>query len=364
MYRMLAVISIVVAALSNVARADISIAVAGAMTGTNAWTGEQLQRGAEMAVADINAGGGVLGQQIRLITADDFCDPEQAIATAKKLVSDGAIFVVGHGCSGASIPASKIYNAAGVLQISPMSTNPMFTDQGFANVFRTIGRDDMQGIVAGNRLADHWSDKKIAILHDNTTYGKGLAEETKKQLNKRGVTEAVFKAYTPGKNDYSVEIAELQAARVSVLYVGGYYTEAALMARASRDRGYVLQLVSGDALSTEDFELIAGPAAEGSLFTFSPDARRNPEAASVVKRFQAENFEPEGYTLGTYAAVQAWAQAVEKAHSFDLQAVTPSLHAHQFNTVLGRIGFDSKGDITTASWVWYVWRSGKYSQLE
>ena len=365
MYRMLTVASVLVAAaLSNVARADVSIAVAGAMTGTNAWTGEQLQRGAEMAVADINAAGGVLGQQVRLITADDFCDPQQAIATAQKLVSDGAIFVVGHGCSGASIPASKIYNAAGVLQISPMSTNPMFTDQGFANVFRTIGRDDMQGAVAGNRLADLWSNKRIAILHDDTTYGKGLAEETKKQLNMRGVTEAVFRAYTPGKNDYSAEITELRAADVSVLYVGGYYTEAALMARAARDRGYVLQLVSGDALSTEEFELIAGSAAEGVLFTFAPDARRNAEAASVVKRFRAENFEPEGYTLATYAAVQAWAQAAERANSLDLQAVIAWLHSHQFDTVLGRKGFDSKGDITGTSWVWYVWKGGKYAELE
>jgi branched-chain amino acid transport system substrate-binding protein len=365
MYRLLAVASILVAAaLSNGAHADVSIAVAAPMTGTNAWAGEQLQRGAEMAVADINAAGGVLGQQVRLISADDSCDPQQAIATAQKLVNDGAIFVVGHGCSGASIPASKIYNAAGVLQISPMSTNPMFTDQGFANVFRTIGRDDMQGIVAGNRLADHWSDKKIAILNDNTTYGKGLAEETKKQLNKRGVTEAVFKAYTPGKSDYSAEISELQAAGVSALYIGGYYTEAALMVRAARDRGYVLQLVSGDSLSTEDFDLIAGPAGEGALFTFAPDARRNAEATSVVKRFRAENFEPEGYTLATYAAVQAWAQAAEKAKSLDIQAVIASLHSQQFDTVLGRKSFDSKGDITGASWVWYVWKGGKYAQLE
>ena len=99
----------------------------------------------------------------------------------------------------------------------------MLTEQGRANVFRVIGRDDAQGIVAGNYLADHWGDKKIAILHDNTTYGKGLADETKKQLNKRGVTEAIYEAYAPGKNDYSAEIAALQAAGIAVLYVGGYH---------------------------------------------------------------------------------------------------------------------------------------------
>jgi branched-chain amino acid transport system substrate-binding protein len=350
--------------VSYQARAEILIGAAGPVTGKTAWIGEQMQHGAEMAVADINAADGVLGQQLRLTIADDFCDPEQAVVTAQKLVGDGVVFVVGHYCSGASIPASKVYEAAGVLQISPGSTNPMLTELGRANVFRVIGRDDAQGAVAGNYLADHWSDKKIAILHDNTTYGKGLAEETKKLLNKRGVTETIYQAYTPGKNDYSAEVAALQAAHIAVLYVGGYHPEAALMARAAYERHYALQLVSGDAMATEEFALIAGPAADGALFTFGADPRRNAEATQVVKRFRGENFEPEGYTLYTYAAVQAWAQAVEKAGSLKLQAVIASLRSHQFDTVLGRIGFDNKGDITGASWIWYIWKGGKYVPLE
>ena len=177
MRRLVAVaIVMLAAALGGPARADVLIGMAGPMTGKNAWFGEQMERGAALAVADLNAAGGVLGQQVRLITADDFCDPEQAVAAAKKLVSDGVIFVVGHFCSGASIPASEIYAAAGVLQISPASTNPMLTELGRANVFRVVYRDDAVGIVAGNYLADHWPDKKIAILHDNTTFGKGVAE--------------------------------------------------------------------------------------------------------------------------------------------------------------------------------------------
>ncbi len=351
-------------AFSCPARADVLIGAAGPITGPQAWIGEQMQRGAELAVADINAAGGILGQQVRLITADDFCDPKQAVAVAHKLVGDGVVFVVGHYCSGASIPASAVYEAAGILQISPGSTNPMLTEQGRANVFRVIGRDDAQGIVAGNYLADHWSDKNIAILHDSTTYGMGLADETRKQLNKRGVTEANYQAYTPGKNDYSAEIAELQAADVAVLYVGGYHIEVALMARAARDRGYSVQLISGDAMATEEFGLIAGPAAEGTLFTFSADPRRNPEAVSVVERFQAENFEPSGYTLHSYAAIQAWAQAVEKAGSLKPQVVIASLRGTQFDTVLGPIDFDDKGDLTAQNWIWYVWAGGEYAPLQ
>jgi branched-chain amino acid transport system substrate-binding protein len=357
-------IVVLAAALGYPARADILIGVAGPMTGKLEWTGAQLKRGAEVAVADINAAGGVLGQQVRLTVADDFCDPEQAVAAAQKLVGDGVIFVVGHYCSGASIPASKVYEAAGVLQISPASTNPMLTEQGRANVFRVISRDDAQGLVAGNYLADHWADKKIAILHDDTAYGKGLADETKKQLNKRGVTETIYEAYAPGKSDYSAEIARLQAADIAVLYIGGYHTEVALMARAARDRSYSVQLVSGDAMATEEFALIAGPAAEGTLFTFAPDPRRNAEAASVVERFRAENFEPDSWTLHSYGAVQVWAQAVEKAGSLELKAVIAALRSHQFDTILGRIGFDDKGDLTVQSWIWYVWRGGEYVQLE
>jgi branched-chain amino acid transport system substrate-binding protein len=267
---------------ATTAGAEILIGTAGPMTGKDAWFGEQLQRATDLAVADINAAGGVLGQQVRLVTADDFCDPEQAVAAAKKLVSDGVIFVVGHYCSHAAIPASEIYAAAGVLLISPAAINPMLTELGRANVFRVIPRDDADAIAAGNYLADHWADEKIAILHDNTTWGTGIAEATKKQLNRRGVTEAIYDTYVPGGADYAPEIAGLQAADINVVFIGGYHTEVALMARAARDRGYPVQLVVGPSLATEEFGLIAGPAAEGTLFTFLADPR--PRSSSGSKR--------------------------------------------------------------------------------
>ena len=295
MHRLIAIAVVIsAAALGWPARADVLIGLAGPMTGKEAWLGEQFQRGAELAVADLNAAGGVLGQQVELITVDDFCDPEQAVAAAKKLVSDGVIFVVGHMCSGASIPASEIYEAAGVLMISPYSSNPMLTELGRANVFRVVPRDDRSGIVTGNYLADHWSDKKIAILHDDTIYGKGIAELTKEQLNRRGVSEVIYQAYVPGEKDYAAEIAELQAADIDVLFIGGYPTEIALMARAAGDRGYPVQLVAGNSLTTEDFGLIAGPAAEGTLFLDVADPRGRAEAAPVVERFRASGFEPRG----------------------------------------------------------------------
>lgn len=340
--------------------AEILIAVAGPITGERAWRGEQLRQGAVMAVSDINAAGGVLGERVKLIVADDACDPEQAVVAAQKLVADGVVFVDGHNCSSSSIPASKVYEKAGIIQISPASTNPKFTDEGGANVFRTCGRDDQQGIVAGNYLADQWAEKKIAILHDSETYGKGLADITRRQLNRRGVTETLYGTYEAGTVDYSGLISKLKAEAIDVLYVGGYPSDAALMIREARDIDYDLQLVSGDAMTTEEFWLATGPAGEGSLFTFGPDPRQNPEAAKVVEQFRANYFEPSGYTLNSYGAVQAWAQAVEMAGTLDLDAVIESLRSNQFSTVLGNIRFDMKGDITAPAYVWYKWTEGKY----
>jgi branched-chain amino acid transport system substrate-binding protein len=350
------------AALGGPGRADVLIGMAGPITGQNAWYGEQMERGAALAVADLNAAGGVIGKQVQLITADDFCDPEQALAAARKLVSDGATLVVGHFCSGASIPASEIYTAAGVLQISPASTNPMLTELGRANVFRVIHRDDAAGIVIGNYLADHWHDRKIAILHDDQTFGKGVAEEVKSSLNGRGVTEAVYQAFVPGRSDYGAEVAGLEAADIAVAFIGGYHTEIALMARAARDRGYAVQLV-GTGLSTEDFGLIAGPAAEGTLYTDMPDPRSRAEAAPVVERFRASGYEPQLYTLYAYGAVQVWAQAAERTGSLELQAMIAALRQHQFDTVVGPIDFDDKGDLPVQNLVWYVWRDGTYVLL-
>jgi branched-chain amino acid transport system substrate-binding protein len=235
---------------------------------------------------------------------------------------------------------------------------------GRANVFRVQNRDDAVGMAVGNYLGDHWPDKNIAILHDNTAFGKYIAEEAKKQLNRRGLSEAIYQAYAPGQNNYGTEIDQLQAADVAVAFIGGYHTEIGLMARLARDRGYPVQLVAGTNMGTEDFGLIAGPAAEGTIFTDHADPRGRAEAAPVVERFRASGVEPEGDTLYAYGAVQAWAQAAEAAGSLELQAMIAALREHQFDTVLGPIDFDEKGDLAVQSPAWYVWRDGTYVPLE
>ncbi len=345
------------------AKAEIAIATAGPMTGQYAAFGEQMRRGAEMAARDINAKGGVLGQKLRIEIGDDACDPKQAVAVANEMVGKGIRFMAGHFCSGSSIPASDVYADEDILQISPASTNPKLTERGMANVFRVCGRDDQQGKVAGNFLADMFGNKKIAVLHDKTAYGKGLADETRKTLRGRGKSETLYEAFTAGEKDYSALVSKLKKNGINVVYLGGYHTEAGLIVRQMRAQGMATKLVSGDALVTDEYWAITGAAGEGTLMTFSPDPRKNPVAKPLVERFRAGGYEPEGYTLYTYGAIQAWVQAVEKAGTTDTSKVIEVLRSASFETVLGKIGFDSKGDVTAPGYVFYEWSNGKYDYI-
>ena len=342
------------------AQADITIATAGPMTGQYASFGEQMRRGAEMAVRDINAKGGVLGQKLKLEIGDDACDPKQAVAVANEMASKGVKLMAGHFCSGSSIPASDVYADEDIIQISPASTNPKLTERGMANVFRVCGRDDQQGTVAGNFLADTFGKKNIAIVHDKTAYGKGLADETRKTLRGRGMKEKLYEAYTAGEKDYTALVSKLKQNGIDILYVGGYHTEAGLMARQMRQQGMKTMIVSGDALVTQEYWSITGAAGDGTLMTFSPDPRKNPKVKGLVERFRKGGYEPEGYTLYTYGAIQAWAQAVEKVRSTDTGKVIKALRGNKFATVLGDIGFDKKGDVTAPGYVFYQWKNGKY----
>ncbi|MEJ0098185.1 MAG: branched-chain amino acid ABC transporter substrate-binding protein [Bauldia sp.] len=351
-------------ALSGVAKADISIAVAGPITGSNAALGDQIVAGAKQAVADINAAGGVLGQKLVLEVGDDACDPKQAVSVAEQLAAKKVVFVAGHVCSSSSIPASAVYNDAGIIQISPASTNPVYTDsRPGPGTFRVCGRDDQQGAVAGAFLAKTFAGKNIAIVDDKSAYGKGLADETRKFFNQAGGKEVLDDEYNAGEKDYTALVSKLKAANVDVLYVGGYYTEAGLFARQMKDQGMKTLLVSGDALVTDDFWKVAGDAGEGTLMTFSPDPRKNPDNAALVDVFRKAGKEPEGYTLYTYAAVQVWAQAAAAAGSTDFTKVAAAITGGDFKTALGELKFDAKGDVSAPGYVFYEWKNGKYDYL-
>jgi branched-chain amino acid transport system substrate-binding protein len=346
---------------------DITIAVAGPITGQYAIFGEQMRRGAQMAVDDINAKGGVMGRKLKLEIGDDACDPRQAVAVANQLASKKVAFVAGHFCSSSSIPASQVYNEAGILQITPASTNPRLTDEaaqkGWNNVFRTCGRDDQQGTVAGGYLADKYKGKKIAVVHDKSTYGKGLADETQKAMNAKGLKEVMYEAVTQGDKDFSALISKMKQAGVDVIYYGGYHSEAGLMVRQAREQGLAATLMSGDALVDNEFWKITGAAGEGTLMTFAPDPRKAPGAKDIVAKFKTQGYDPEGYTLYSYAALQVWSAAVEQAKSTDVAKVAPLIRGKAFNTIIGNLQYDNKGDVSNSEYVFYIWKNGTYGEM-
>jgi branched-chain amino acid transport system substrate-binding protein len=341
------------------------IAIVGPITGQYASFGAQMKNGGDMAVADINAAGGVLGKKLDLSTGDDACDPKQAVAVANQMTGAGVKMVAGHYCSGSSIPASKVYAESDMVQISPASTNPTLTDdRAGPNIYRVCGRDDQQGGVAGKYLASHLGDKKIAFVQDKTAYGKGLADETKKAMNAAGKQEEMYEAITAGEKDYSALVSKLKQANIDVVYFGGYHTEAGLIIRQMRDQGLQTILMGGDALITQEFWSITGDAGEGTLMTFSPDPRKNPAAAEVVKRFKDKGIEPEGYVLYTYAALQAWKQAAEKAKSVERDDIVKALNDTEFDTVIGKFKFNEKGDPNLPPYAVYRWSKGTYEQID
>jgi len=343
---------------------DITIAVAGPMTGPVASIGEQMKRGAEAAAAAINDAGGVGGRKIKIVIEDDACDPKQAVAVANLIVGQQIKFVDGHACSGSSIPAADIYADNNVLMMSPASSNPVLTEKGHPTIMRLYGRDDAQGAFIAPWIAEQYKGKTIAILHDKSAYGKGLASVVKDRLNAAGVTEVMFEGINPGEKDYNAVISKLKGAGAEFVYFGGYHTEAGLMLRQAADQGFKLNLMTGDSIATSEFWQISGPSGEGTLFTFPTDPRRSPNAAHALEQFKAQGFDPEGFTLFSYGVVQAIADGVRKAGSDDPKAVAKALESGQpVETVMGPVKFDGKGDIRDPRYDINVWKEGKYAPI-
>jgi branched-chain amino acid transport system substrate-binding protein len=353
-----------IALMATPSFAQIKIGVAGPMTGQNATFGEQLNRGATMAVEDINAAGGVNGQKLELVVGDDACDPKQATAVANKMVSDKVVFVAGHYCSGSSIPASDIYKEGKILQITPASTNVKLTDdaaaKGNTTVFRTCGRDDVQGVTVGNYILKNKKNAKVAILHDKSPYGKGVADETKKALNKGGIREVMYESYNDTDKDFAALINKMKQAKVDIIVLGGYHTAGALLIKQSKEQGLPATMVGFDALATPEFSQLGGAATDGVLMSFPPKAEDDPKNAALVKKFRDAKFNPEGYTLFTYAAVKVWADAANKAKSTDAATVAKMLRTGTYASAVGPLAYDTKGDIKDPVYDIYLWKDGKY----
>src|SRR5882724_10519149 len=295
----------------------IKFGIGGPITGSDAAFGAQLKQGAEQAIADINDAGGILGKKISVSVGDDVGDPRQGVSVANNFMAAGVKYVVGHFNSSVTMPSSEIYQENGAMQITPASTNPKITERNMWNIFRTCGRDDQQGAVAGDYIAKNFKNKKVAVVHDKTTYGQGLADEAKKTINAKGIREVLYEGINIGDKDFSALVTKIKSSNADLVYWGGLFAEGGLIVRQMRDQGVKAPLMGGDGITDDEFASVGGPGVEGTLMTFPPDPRKNPAAKAAVAKFRAKKFEPEAYTLYSYAAVQVIKAAAEQAKSLD-----------------------------------------------
>ncbi len=348
-------------ALPGSAEADQVIAVAGPMTGLQSAAGIDFVDGVEMAVNDINAKGGLLGQRLAYGMVDDACDPDQAEAAAKWIVSEPPAVVIGHDCSSCSIRAAPLYAKAHILQITPASTSPTLTEMGIGTVFRMLGRDDNQGRTIAHRLATFRPHGEIAVLDDGDIYGKGLADVVRSELKSHGIIPLVNESFPSGARSYHGIVHRMADAKIKAVFVGAYDLDVAMIAREVAAAKLPIAILAGDALIVPSFLEAAGKAGEAVTFTYPPNPLDQPASKALVDLARLHNVELGGEALLTYASVQVWAEAVRQANSFDTAKVAAALHSGQFTTIIGEVRFNAKGDILGApgEWLWYRWHAGK-----
>ncbi|MBN9232562.1 MULTISPECIES: branched-chain amino acid ABC transporter substrate-binding protein [Phyllobacteriaceae] len=353
-------------AFASTARADIVFGLVAPLTGPVAAYGDQVKNGAQAAVDTINKNGGILGEKVVLKLADDAGDPKQGVSAANQLVGESVKFVVGPVTSGVAIPASDVFAENGVLMVTPTATAPGLTARGLTNVLRTCGRDDQQAEVAAAYVVKNLKDKKVAIVDDKGTYGKGLADAFKKAINAGGVKEVSHNSLTPGEKDLSALVTRLKSDGAEVIYFGGYHPEGGLLARQLADAGVKALIIGGEGLSNTEYWAIGNQAAAGTLFTNATDALKNPDSAEAVAVLKEKNIPAEAFTLNAYAAVQVLKAGIEKAgKADDAAAVAKALKGGEaIPTAIGKLTYGETGDLTSPSFSLFKWDNGKIVAAE
>ncbi len=334
-------------AFSAQASDTIKIALAGPTTGPLTQYGDMMIAGQEAAIADINAKGGINGKKLEAVIYDDACEPKQAVTVANKIINDDVRFVLGHLCSGATIPAAKIYDEEGVVMISPAATSPELSQKGYQTIFRTIGRDDQTAPVAADYIVKKFQGKKVAILHDKQQYGQGLAEGVKAGLEKAGFPVAFYEGVNKGQTDFSALVTKLKKEGIDFVYWGGYHPEFGKIVRQGADQGFVPQYMGSDGIANADVFAIAGDAAKDILVTIPTDFSGKAENAEIVKAIKANKKDPNGpFVMPSYAAIQVIADTANKLKTDDSEAIAEEIRkGGVYNTVIGEISFQENGDL-------------------
>jgi branched-chain amino acid transport system substrate-binding protein len=341
----------------------IKIGAAGPMTGDQSKMGIDLKNAAELAVAEWNEKGGVLGKRIVLLAGDDQADPKQAVSIANKFINQKAVGLVGHWNSSCSIPTSKYYNDAGMVMISPATTNPRLTLQGFKNVFRVCGTDDQQGRVAADFVLNKLRFKRVAIIHDKTAYGQGLADYFKKALGDR-VQVVYYGGIIQRDPDYKAVLTSIREQKPEVYFFGGIYPEAGRLVRQSREVGLNIPMVTGDGVFDPTFINIAGTSAEGTYVTFGKEPEGVSSAKSFIEHYKARYGEPGPYSIYAYDAANIILTAIAQTGSTDGRKIAEFISQNSFQGAFGEISFDKNGDVTKAPYVIWQIKGGKFVEVK
>ncbi|MGO9377662.1 MAG: branched-chain amino acid ABC transporter substrate-binding protein [Dissulfurispiraceae bacterium] len=363
--RLFAVVLAVVVLVSGCQKKEkaVEVGIAGPMTGSDAKMGTDFRNGASIAIEEWNTAGGVLGSKIEAEIEDDQSDPKQAVAVANKLVNQGVIGIIGHFNSSCSIPASDVYERAGKPMITPASTNPLLTERGYKGVFRICGTDNQQGKVAAQFVREKLKLQRVAVLHDKTTYGQGLADIFKDNLGK-GIEVVYYGGITRGDKDFKTVLTSIKEKSPELIYFGGIYADAGLLVKQAREIGLNAPFMSGDGTIDQKFVEIAGEkAAEGTYLTFSPDPAHIPAAKDFIDKYKKKYGELGPYSIYAYVAVNILLDAAKEAGSADGKMVIDKLRSKEFITAFGKIKFNENGDVAQAPYIVWITRNGKFEEF-
>lgn len=356
-----------VAAAPGAAAETVKIGLGGPFPPANAPSGDkifgdQMRVGVEQAVADINGSGGLLGHKLRVAIGDDGSDPKRGVEVAKRFVKAGIKLVIGHFTSAVTVPASAVYAEAGVLDITPSANGALVTDRGLQTVFRTCGREDQQaGAIATFLLGRHFD--RISLVHDRSPAGKALTDEVRKALTAAGKADAFSGSIADSAQNVGDLAGRIRKAETQIVVFGGGPASAALLARRLNGDKTAIPLIGGLALASDEFPNQAGASADGSMTLFPEDPQQRPAAADLLRRLKARKKETGAYVFYSYAAVEVIRQAAEATKSLDPARLAAHMHSGTtFQTVLGPIAFDAKGDPKTTDLNVYVWHKGLTGQ--
>jgi len=341
----------------------IGIGAAGPMTGDQSKMGIDLRNGVELAVAEWNEKGALLGKKILVVPGDDQADPKQAVSIANKFINQKVNAVVGHWNSNCSINASTYYNAANIVSISPASTNPRLTQQGYKTVFRVCGTDDQQGGVAAEFILKTVKPKRVAVLHDKTTYGQGLADYFKKAVENH-VPVVFYDGIQTRDPDYKAVLTSMKQKNPDVYFFGGVYPEAGRLVRQAKEVGLNIPMITGDGVYDPTFIAIAGKSAEGTYVTFGKDPSGLPTSKTFNEKYTAKYGAPGPYSIYAYDAANIILTAIQQTGTTDGLKLAEYISRNTFKGAFGDISFDKNGDVTRAPYVVWQVRDGKFVQVQ